>query len=176
MPQPEPPISIHSCLKKLPLHHHVHPKSGKIVSTGRMDTRKRLTHTLKVNMGNFRERVSESGFPQSIVWDGKHELQVATYHWALRPFTLWREVCPEEGQRSLAKHWSQGISPPRKMVMIIVNSRNFWNNKWDNGFKMLAIREWKWKLLSCVRLCNPKNCSPWNSPGQNTEVGSLSLL
>ena len=37
--------------------------------------------------------------------------------------------------------------------------------------------------LSCVKvaqwcptLCNPMNCSLWNSPGQNTGVGSLSLL
>ena len=27
---------------------------------------------------------------------------------------------------------------------------------------------------SCLTLCDP--CSPWNSPGQNTGVGSLSLL
>ena len=25
----------------------------------------------------------------------------------------------------------------------------------------------------CPTLCNPKNCSPWNSSGQNTGVGSL---
>ena len=29
---------------------------------------------------------------------------------------------------------------------------------------------------SCLTLCNPMDCSPWNSPGQNTGVGSLSLL
>ena len=29
---------------------------------------------------------------------------------------------------------------------------------------------------SCLTLCDPMNCSPWNSPGQNTGVGSLSLL
>ena len=28
---------------------------------------------------------------------------------------------------------------------------------------------------SCLTLCNPIDC-PWNSPGQNTGVGSLSLL
>ena len=31
---------------------------------------------------------------------------------------------------------------------------------------------WKWKLFTCVRLFT----SPWNSPGHNTGVGSLSLL
>ena len=36
---------------------------------------------------------------------------------------------------------------------------------------------WKWKSLSCVRLfATPWLYSPWNSPGQNTGVGSLSLL
>ena len=34
------------------------------------------------------------------------------------------------------------------------------------------IEVWKWKLLSCVRLF----VTPWNSPGQNTGVSSLSLL
>ena len=28
----------------------------------------------------------------------------------------------------------------------------------------------------CSILCDPMDCSPWNSPGQNTGVGSLSLL
>ena len=35
----------------------------------------------------------------------------------------------------------------------------------------------KWKLLSSVRLiASPWIYSPWNSPGQNTGMGSLSLL
>ena len=29
---------------------------------------------------------------------------------------------------------------------------------------------------SCLTLCDPMGCSPWNSPGQNTGVSSLSLL
>ena len=37
--------------------------------------------------------------------------------------------------------------------------------------------KWKWKSLSCVRLfVTPWLYSPRNSPGQNTGVGSLSLL
>ena len=32
----------------------------------------------------------------------------------------------------------------------------------------------KWK--SCLTFCNPMDYSPWNSSGQNTGVGSLSLL
>ena len=29
---------------------------------------------------------------------------------------------------------------------------------------------------SCPTLCDPMDYSPWNSPGQNTEVNSLSLF
>ena len=39
------------------------------------------------------------------------------------------------------------------------------------------LLEVKWKSLHHVWLCDPKDCnSPWNPPGQNTGVGSLSLL
>ena len=38
-------------------------------------------------------------------------------------------------------------------------------------------RKWKWKSLSHVQLIAiPWNIWPWNSPGQNTGVGGLSLL
>ena len=37
--------------------------------------------------------------------------------------------------------------------------------------------KWKWKRLSCVQLyVTPWTISSWNSPGQNTGVGSRSLL
>ena len=29
---------------------------------------------------------------------------------------------------------------------------------------------------SCLTLCDPMDCSPWNSPGQNTGVGSFFFL
>ena len=38
-------------------------------------------------------------------------------------------------------------------------------------------KEVKWKVAQlCPTLCDPVVYSPWNSPGQNTGVGSLSLL
>ena len=41
----------------------------------------------------------------------------------------------------------------------------------------LGSPKWKWKSLSRVRLfATPWTYSPWNSPGQNSGVGSLSLL
>ena len=37
--------------------------------------------------------------------------------------------------------------------------------------------KWKWKSLSCVQFFATLGlCSPWNSPGQNTGVGCLSIL
>ena len=41
---------------------------------------------------------------------------------------------------------------------------------------LYSLKKRKWKSLSCVWLCNPGLYSPWNSPHQNTGVGSLSLL
>ena len=40
---------------------------------------------------------------------------------------------------------------------------------------LICLWKWKWKSFSPVQLCNPMHY-PWNSPGQNTGVGSLSLL
>ena len=40
-----------------------------------------------------------------------------------------------------------------------------------------SLQVWKWKSPSCVQLLQPHGLyCPWNSPGQNTGVGSLSLL
>ena len=42
-----------------------------------------------------------------------------------------------------------------------------------------TYRLWKVKVKvarSCPTLCNPMDYSPWNSPGQNTGMGSFSLL
>ena len=42
---------------------------------------------------------------------------------------------------------------------------------------VLLKYDWKWKLLSCVQLFATHGLySPWNSLGQNTGVGTLSLL
>jgi len=50
-------------------------------------------------------------------------------------------------------------------------------NKWDL-MELKSFCTTEWKLLSCVQLFEvPWTCIwSWNSPGQNTGVGSLSLL
>ena len=50
---------------------------------------------------------------------------------------------------------------------------------WIPGFRLMAkpLCEVKWKLFSCVQLFATHGLySPWNSPGQNTGEGNLSLL
>ena len=59
--------------------------------------------------------------------------------------------------------WNWGRSPLDKPESQI----------WKSSFREKKV---KMKVTqSCPILCNPMDCSPWNSPGQNTGVGSLSL-
>ena len=61
--------------------------------------------------------------------------------------------------------------------MIKILARMKWNNvgKAPEHTAQHTISEVKWKSFSRVWLCDPMDC-PRNSPGQNTGVGSLSLL
>ena len=43
--------------------------------------------------------------------------------------------------------------------------------------ELLGKCSYEWKSFkSCPTLCDPMDCSPWNSPGQNTGMGRLFLL
>ena len=42
-------------------------------------------------------------------------------------------------------------------------------------FSDAKIDPW-FRWLLCLTFCIPKDCCPWNSPGHNTRVGSLSLI
>ena len=56
-------------------------------------------------------------------------------------------------------------------------SINRWMDKEDVVYIYIQWNtEVKWKSLSCDSLWPHGLSSPWNSPGQNTGVGSLSLL
>ena len=48
--------------------------------------------------------------------------------------------------------------------------------KFVSFYGLTVFHVWKWKSLSRVSLQTHGPYSPWNSPGQNTGVGSLSLL
>ena len=41
---------------------------------------------------------------------------------------------------------------------------------------LYILYKWEKVAQSCLTLCDPMAYSPWNYPGQNTGVGSLSLL
>ena len=60
------------------------------------------------------------------------------------------------------------------MVIQVVNDGTD-TQLWSAIFKGLKWSEVKVTKL-CLTLWDPMDCSPWNSPGQNTGVGSLSLL
>ena len=53
-----------------------------------------------------------------------------------------------------------------------------WISKWMSPFYLYFLGKWKWKSLSHAWLfTTPWTIySPWNSPSQNTRVGSHSLL
>ena len=63
---------------------------------------------------------------------------------------------------------SRNISVPSKFVLFLAPA--------ENPDKLLFESE-KWKLLSCVRIFVTHGIySPWNTPSQNTGVGSCSIL
>ena len=50
-------------------------------------------------------------------------------------------------------------------------------DSWQVMAQNIICSPWKWKLLSVSKSLQPHGLySPWNSPRQNTGVGSLSLL
>ena len=62
---------------------------------------------------------------------------------------------------------------------IFLGSKITLDGDWSHEIKrrLLLERNWKWKLLSCVKLFATHGLySPQDSPGQNTGVGDLSLL
>ena len=79
----------------------------------------------------------------------------------------------------LHNHWGPHVQEPT-----LHNMRRCCNEKpaHDNSRKPTQSNKdleqpKMWKSVSCVRLCNLNGLySPWDSPGQNTGVGSLSLL
>ena len=79
-------------------------------------------------------------------------------------------------------HFSRGSPEPRDRTCISCFSyidRRVLSHKCHMGNPSLPVKVTQSCLTlhqSCLTLCNPMDCSPWNSPGQNIGVGSLSLL
>ena len=65
------------------------------------------------------------------------------------------------------------------IVRFCICSKNWLNSRfWSRKEELISSWKSKWKSFSCVQLFStPWTAhSPWNSPGQNTRVGSCSLL
>ena len=56
--------------------------------------------------------------------------------------------------------------------IIWISGKNFPKKANIKGESEVKVKVTQW----CPTLCNPMDCSPWNSPGQNTIVGSLFLI
>ena len=81
----------------------------------------------------------------------------------------WLDSTTDSMDRNLSKLWK------------IVEDREAWQASVYKVAKSLTqLSDWKVKVKVaqwCPTLCDPMELySPWNSPGQNTGVGSLSLL
>ena len=68
---------------------------------------------------------------------------------------------------SQPRNWTHVSSSPALAGGFFISSTT-----WEATFLRVKVKV----AQSCLTLCNPMDYSPWNSPGQNTGVGSLSLL
>ena len=62
----------------------------------------------------------------------------------------------------LRDHMSGSYMTPSQGTAVVLN--------FQGTFSKVKVTQ------SCLTICNPMDCSPWNSPGQKSGVGSLSLL
>ena len=81
----------------------------------------------------------------------------------------WLDGTTDSMDRNLSKLWK------------IVEDRGAWQASVYKAAKSLTqLSDWRVKVKAaqwCLTRCDPMEpYSPWNSPGQNTGVGSLSLL
>ena len=72
------------------------------------------------------------------------------------------EACCSEKEKREMRFFSFPFLGPKKIKRTVSRPEHSWSE--------VKVAQ------SCPTLCNPMDYSPWNSPGQNTGVGSLSLL
>jgi len=121
------------------------------MSTGDCSHHNRRSGSMKGNLG----------LCQSVPGSGMflNQTPVTQYFPSFICFTLITCKCPF----SLLYCWNCGGSTLEKSEFLI----------WKSSFREKKV---KMKVAQpCPTLCNPMDCSPWNSPGQNTGVGNLSL-
>ena len=98
---------------------------------------------------------------------------------------IWAEIFEDELDL-IGEGWHAGGVIPERTRELYVQSPCGWGQTGTWGVRGRMVQDddcsshhcvltlWTWKSLSHVY--NPMDESPWNSPGQNTGVGTLSLL
>ena len=88
------------------------------------------------------------------------------------------EIFPDQGWNPCLLHWQADSSPLSRKEAL---QDTFWNLSFNtdahnnnNGCTKLLVRNNAFIMSNSLRLCGLY--SPWSSPGENTGVGSLSLL
>ena len=122
------------------------------------------------------------------VWMGFHPKFYLTYHffiikkrkkikkkikWICTAWLCTSQNCPYQFIKSYSEDstlWNDNINREHRAWLYIAQQEA---SVWAAGEIIINNN----KQLSCVRLfVTPWTVSPWNAPGQNTGVGSLSLL
>ena len=118
-------------------------------------------------------RIPGTGEPSGLPTMGSHRVG---HDWsdlaaATCIFTLEGDILESKAGEIYDHLFLIKIMFPVITVSICINMEN------DNVNKIEFRTPKKVKVAqSCPTLCDPMDCSPWNSPGQNTRVDSLSLL
>ena len=104
------------------------------------------------------------------------------FYWT--PKLLW--VVTAAMKLKMLVPWKKSYNKPRQRIKKLYFANKGLYSQ-SCGFSSSHVQMWeldhkegcevKWKLFICVQLFEPHGLySPWNSPGQNTGVGSHSLL
>ena len=105
-------------------------------------------------------------------WVGQkfHSSFSITSYWKTRMNFLAKPILFQWKHSNDLKNCVHSVKLKKKKLQKIY----FWNTVLF--FSFIKAWKWKWKSFSCVKLFATPWTSPWNSQGQNTGVGCLSLL
>ena len=99
--------------------------------------------------------------------------------------SIWKQMATRMQGTFVIFIWFMSCHKFLKLIFMLLFNRldsSVLSTRWPSkSVRIFIIPKpllvWKWKLLSHVQLSSsPWLYSPWNSPGQNTGAGSLSLL
>ena len=135
----------------------------------------------------WKEMGSKCLFQHCDVWSGGRRA-LMHFQWVINidfPIHYWRGMYSEQDRASPRERWQPSLEGD-VLALRPVQLSNYdsveqvMTARWAQGpatylswkRRLSGWSEWKWKSLSCIW----PFATPWNSPGQSTGVGSLSLL